>query len=125
MLIDDINRNAEGIQSIQVCLQLFAYRATFSNQFSWRLNLLLTFLLSVSFGTVSMASEGDGIIESGENETTELARAAQNPVANMISLPFQNNTDFNFGPKDKTLSTTNIQPVIPFELNDDLSLIHI
>jgi hypothetical protein len=97
--------------------------ATFSNQFSWRLNLLLTFLLSVSFGTVSMASEGDGIIEPGENETTELARAAQNPVANMISLPFQNNTDFNFGPKDKTLSTTNIQPVIPFELNDDWNLI--
>ena len=70
-----------------------------------------------------MASDGDGIIESGENETEELARAAQNPVANMISLPFQNNTDFNFGPKDKTLNTTNIQPVIPFELNDDWNLI--
>jgi len=93
--------------------------ATFINQFPFTRNLLLTVLLSVSFGSLSIASEGDGIIEPGENATEELARAAQNPVASMISLPFQNNTDFNYGPKDKTLNTTNIQPVIPFELNDD------
>ena len=97
--------------------------SAFIHQFSFTRNVLLAVLLSVSFGTLSMASDGDGIIEPGENETEELARAAQNPVANMISLPFQNNTDFNFGPKDKTLNTTNIQPVIPFELNDDWNLI--
>ncbi len=44
---------------------------------------------------------GDGIIEPGENETDELARAVQNPVASMISLPFQNSTNFNFGPLEK------------------------
>jgi hypothetical protein len=97
--------------------------ATFINQFPFTRNLLLTVLLSVSFGSLSIASEGDGIIEPGENATEELARAAQNPVASMISLPFQNNTDFNYGPKDKTLNTTNIQPVIPFELNDDWNVI--
>jgi hypothetical protein len=86
-------------------------------------NVLLAILLSVSFGSLSMASEGDGIIEPGENEIEELARAAQNPVASMISLPFQNNTDFNFGPKDQTLNTLNIQPVIPFELNDEWNVI--
>jgi hypothetical protein len=97
--------------------------ATFINQFPFTRNLLLTVLLSVSFGSLSIASEGDGIIEPGENATEELARAAQNPVASMISLPFQNNTDFNYGPKDKTLNTTNIQQVIPFELNDDWNVI--
>lgn len=51
---------------------------------------------------------GDGIIEPGENTQEELARAAQNPVASMISLPFQNNTNFNFGPKDKTQNILNI-----------------
>lgn len=41
----------------------------------------------------------------------------------MSSLPFQNNTDFNFGPDDETLSVTNIQPVLPFKLSDDWNLI--
>ena len=46
-------------------------------------------------------ADGDGIIEPGENATEELAKAAQNPVASMISLPLQNNTNFNFGPQEK------------------------
>jgi hypothetical protein len=29
----------------------------------------------------------------------ELAKLAQNPVANLISIPFQNNTNFNYGPR--------------------------
>ena len=82
--------------------------------------ILLVFFL---FSVIVSAREGDGIIEPGENATAELARAAQNPIASMISLPFQNNTDFNFGPKDKTLNTMNIQPVIPFSLNDDWNVI--
>ena len=63
--------------------------------------------------------KGDGIIEPGEDATAELARAAQNPVASMISLPFQNNTNFNFGPREKTQNILNIQPVWPIELNED------
>ena len=69
------------------------------------------------------AQVGDGIIEAGEDEVAELARAAQNPVANMISVPFQNNTNTNFGPLEKTQNVLNIQPVLPFELNDDWNLI--
>jgi len=66
---------------------------------------------------------GDGVIEAGEDEVAELARAAQNPVANMISLPFQSNANFNFGPLEKTQNVFNIQPVLPFELNDNWNLI--
>ena len=29
----------------------------------------------------------------------DIAKAAQNPIASMISLPFQNNTNLNFGPQ--------------------------
>lgn len=67
--------------------------------------------------------DGDGIIEEGEDETAELARAAQNPVANMVSLPFQNNTTFNVGLDDEALNVLNIQPVWPFQLTDDWNLI--
>jgi hypothetical protein len=68
-------------------------------------------------------ADGDGIIEPGENPEEELAKAAQNPVANMISLPLQNNTNFNFGPREKTQNVLNIQPVWPFTLNQDWNLI--
>jgi hypothetical protein len=38
------------------------------------------------------------------------------PVAAMISLPFQNNTFFNVGPDDDVANVLNIQPVIPISL---------
>jgi len=72
---------------------------------------------------VAIAGKGDGVIEAGEDETGELARAVQNPVASLISLPFQYNTNFEFGPKEKPLSVLNIQPVWPFGLNEDWNLI--
>jgi hypothetical protein len=67
--------------------------------------------------------EGNGTIEAGENSAGELAKAAQNPVASLISVPFQNNTNFNFGPLEKTQNVLNIQPVWPFQLNEGWNLI--
>jgi hypothetical protein len=51
-------------------------------------------------------------------DQADLAKAAQNPVAAMISLPFQNNTLFGIGPNDDTANVLNIQPVIPFTVGD-------
>ena len=48
-----------------------------------------------------------------EMSAEELAKFAQNPVGNLLSLPFQNNTNLNFGPKEGTQNILNIQPVIP------------
>ncbi len=53
----------------------------------------------------------------------ELAKLAQNPVGNLISLPFQNNTNLNFGPEKGTQNILNIQPVIPISVNDDWNII--
>lgn len=58
-----------------------------------------------------------------EVSTADLAKAAQNPLASMISLPFQNNTNTNFGPEEKTQNVLNIQPVWPIEWNDNWNLI--
>jgi hypothetical protein len=58
-----------------------------------------------------------------EQSNTDLAKAAQNPIANMISLPFQNNTNFNYGPKDDVQNILNIQPVLPFSINDKWNVI--
>jgi hypothetical protein len=55
---------------------------------------------------------------------TELAKKTQNPVAALASLPFQYNYDEKIGPaEDGKRSLLNIQPVIPFSLNQDWNLI--
>jgi hypothetical protein len=61
--------------------------------------------------------------EKAEQSATDLAKAAQNPIADLISLPFQYNTYFETGPKGKTQNVLLIQPVIPFSLNDDWNFI--
>jgi hypothetical protein len=52
-----------------------------------------------------------------------LAKAAQNPIAAMISLPFQNNFNFGIGPNKVTQWDLNVQPVIPISINKDWNLI--
>ena len=57
------------------------------------------------------------------SDDAALAKAAQNPIASLISLPFQNNTNFGVGPENKTQNILNIQPVYPVSLNSDWNLI--
>ena len=61
--------------------------------------------------------------QGAEKSAEELAKLTQNPVANLISVPFQNNFNFNIGPKNATQWVLNVQPVIPFSLNEDWNLI--
>lgn len=53
----------------------------------------------------------------------DLALQLSNPVANLISVPVQSNLDFGLGPGGGTKWTTNIQPVIPFDLTEHWNLI--
>jgi len=76
-------------------------------------NLVASLLAIASFYSSSIVAQ----------DAEELARAAQNPLASMISLPFQNNTNFEFGPEEDVQNVLNIQPVVPFELNDKWNLI--
>ena len=58
-----------------------------------------------------------------EMSSEELAKLAQNPVGNLVSVPFQNNTNFDYGPLERTQNILNIQPVYPIHLNDDWNII--
>ncbi len=55
--------------------------------------------------------------------TENLAKASQNPIASLISLPFQYNFNFGVGPYDRTQYLLNVQPVVPISLNDDWLLV--
>ena len=43
----------------------------------------------------------------------DMARASRNPVADLISVPFQNNTNSGLGEPDRPQNLMNIQPVMP------------
>jgi hypothetical protein len=55
--------------------------------------------------------------------TEDLQKATQNPVASLISVPIQNNNNFNIGPFDRTQDVINIQPVIPARISENWMLI--
>jgi hypothetical protein len=50
----------------------------------------------------------------GQNTEEELSKQAANPIADLISLPFQNNLNINYGEYNRNVNVLNIQPVIPF-----------
>jgi hypothetical protein len=52
-----------------------------------------------------------------------LRKAAQNPIASLISVPVQNNNNFGIGPDGRVQDILNIQPVMQARLSDKWNLI--
>lgn len=59
----------------------------------------------------------------GDESASDLAKKLQNPVGNLYSFPFQNNTNFNTGPYKGTQNILNIQPVIPIHVTPEWNII--
>lgn len=59
-----------------------------------------------------------------ETSDTDLAKKTQNPLSDLISVPFQNNFNFGVGPGDDLQYVLNIQPVYPMRLTDNWNLIN-
>ncbi len=70
--------------------------------------------------TVSAGGEQAG---ASNEDATQLAKKLQNPIGDLYSFPFQNNTNFNAGPHNGTQDILNIQPVIPIHINRDWTVI--
>lgn len=78
-------------------------------------NYLLALLLHIAFSGLAQ--------EDQQTSAEELAKKLQNPIASLISVPFQANFDFGIGPADGSRFLMNIQPVIPMSLSEDWNLI--
>jgi len=73
---------------------------------------------------VSLLAASLAPVAHAEDDMNDIAKKLNNPVASMISVPFQNNFDWGGGPDDDGFQyKMNFQPVIPIKLNDHLNLI--
>jgi hypothetical protein len=86
------------------------------------MKLITLTTLAMALTTATLFSQETATDDIKAN-TAELAKKLQNPVANLISVPIQNNWDFGIGPANAMRYTANIQPVIPFSLTEDWNLI--
>jgi len=79
--------------------------------------VLLSFIFFLASGTLVAQ-------EAKPAETAEdLAKKLSNPIASLISVPFQNNLDVGIGQYKGARNTLNFQPVIPIHLSSGLNLI--
>jgi len=77
----------------------------------------LTAFLAVGWLCLSLVARAD-------DQATEVAKKLSNPVASLISVPFQENVDFGLGPSDHGVrSQLNIQPVVPIGITKDWNVI--
>ena len=61
--------------------------------------------------------------EKQAGDAAELAKKLANPIASLISVPFQTNTDFGTGVNNGSKMVLNFQPVIPISLSPKMNLI--
>ena len=71
----------------------------------------------------SVVSSAPLVANDADEDGTTLAKKLQNPIGDLYSFPFQNNTNFNYGLNKGTQDILNIQPVIPIHLNSDWNII--
>jgi hypothetical protein len=84
------------------------------------------FAFASSFGFAADAAANGPAKNAGgaASDADAMAKKLSNPIAAMISIPFQQNFDWGGGPDgDGFQWKQNFQPVMPFTLNDDWNLI--
>jgi hypothetical protein len=83
-------------------------------------------LLTIPFLLTALSTQAAEPQQPSKQETSddELVKQTQNPIADLISVPFQNNYNFAAGPKhNHMIYLLNIEPVIPIHITEAWNLI--
>ena len=86
--------------------------------------LISTLFMFLAVSTLVQPGQAEDASDSEPTGDADLAQELSNPIADLITIPIQMNYDSDIGRSDDGWKLlTNIQPVIPFALNDDWNLI--
>ena len=77
----------------------------------------------ISYKFENGASDAASTASTSGEPSEDLAKQSQNPIADLVSLPFQSNTNFNAAPFGRAQEVFNIQPVVPMHISDDWNMI--
>jgi hypothetical protein len=82
---------------------------------------LFVAILSLGFLALTSIARADGKHPHAEHD---LAKQSQNPIASLISVPFENNATFNNGRDDDFINILNVKPVIPMKFTENWNLVN-
>jgi hypothetical protein len=80
-------------------------------------------LVAIAVGLTALSAEARAQPPAQEHDVSQLARTTQNPVGDLTTLPFQFNFNTGGDLEERTFFNLNFQPVIPFKLSEDWSVI--
>jgi hypothetical protein len=84
---------------------------------------ILVLILSLQFSAFAQEDKTSAPIDKTSAQAN-LAKASQNPIASLISLPFQFNFNLGMGPYDRMQTVINIEPVLPVKIGKNWNLIN-
>ena len=93
------------------------------NRLAFGLAVILAACSGAAAQTAAPAPPAVHLTPAADEDATALAKKLQNPIGDLYSFPFQNNTNFNVGPNKGTQNILNVQPVIPIHINEDWNVI--
>jgi hypothetical protein len=82
--------------------------------------ITILFATLTALGTMALTNAA----RAEDEGTQDLAKASQNPISTLISVPFENISSFNNGPEDAYVNILNIKPVYPLNLSENWNLIN-
>jgi hypothetical protein len=90
-------------------------------EMNWQRFLIITTIVGMIYGSTALVIFVGSAAAQESNE--ELAKKVSNPIAALISVPFEFNYNSGYGTEDGEQLLLNIQPVIPITLNEDWNVI--